>query len=204
MFETSLIVTFVLASAAIVIVPGPTVSLIVANSLRRGPAAGLANVAGTQVGLATMIAVLIAGLDWVVAAMGEAFVVVKLMGAAYLIWLGIKLLRADGTVAEAKGQTRSLMGYAVQGFFVIWSNPKALLFFGAFIPQFVDRAEPVALQVAVFGGLFMAVATVLDGLYAILAGRAGSLLTRQRVRLVEKISGGFLVLGGTALALARR
>lgn len=204
MFETSLILTFVVASAAIVIVPGPTVSLIVANSLRRGPAAGLANVAGTQVGLATMIAVLIAGLDWVVAAMGEAFVVVKLMGAAYLIWLGIKLLRADGTVAEAKGQTRSLMGYAVQGFFVIWSNPKALLFFGAFIPQFVDRAEPVALQVAVFGGLFMAVATVLDGLYAILAGRAGSLLTRQRVRLVEKISGGFLVLGGTALALARR
>lgn len=204
MFETSLILTFVIASAAIVIVPGPTVSLIVANSLRRGPAAGLANVVGTQVGLASMILVLIAGLDWVVAAMGEAFIVVKLIGAAYLIWLGIKLLRADGTVAQAQGQTRSLLGYAVQGFFVIWSNPKALLFFGAFIPQFVDRAEPVAVQVAVFGGLFMAVATVLDGLYAILAGRAGAMLTRSRVRLVEKVSGCFLVLGGTALAFARR
>lgn len=204
MFDASVLIAFALASAAIVIVPGPTVSLIVANALRRGPAAGLANVAGTQVGLATMILVLVAGLDAVVALMGEAFVVVKLVGAAYLVWLGIKLLRSDGTVARAEGASRSLVGYAVQGFFVIWSNPKALLFFGAFIPQFVDRGEPIAVQVAVLGGIFMAVATVLDGAYAVLAGRAGRMLTRQRVRIAEKISGAVLVAGGAALAFARR
>ncbi|WP_420393466.1 LysE family translocator [Acuticoccus sp.] len=103
-----------------------------------------------------------------------------------------------------RSEARTLVGYAAQGFLVIWSNPKALLFFGAFIPQFVDRTEPVWLQVAVLGSIFMAVATVLDGAYAVLAGRAGRLLTRARVRLVERISGGLLVVGGAALAFARR
>lgn len=204
MFEPSTLLAYTAACIAIVAVPGPTVSVIIANALRRGPAAGLANVAGTQLGLATMILVLVAGLDAVVAAMGEAFVVVKLLGAAYLVWLGIRLLRSDGDVASARGETRSLTGYAVQGFFVIWSNPKALLFFGAFIPQFVDRGHAIGPQVAVLGAIFMAVATVLDGGYALLAGRAGRLLTRGRVRIAEKISGAILVAGGTALAFAGR
>lgn len=204
MFELSVILTFVFASVAIVIVPGPTVSLIVANSLRSGASAGLANVAGTQIGLASMILVLALGLDAVVALMGEAFVYVKLAGAAYLVYLGIKLLRSDGRIAERKGDRRSLLGYLVQGFLVIWSNPKALLFFGAFIPQFVDPSHDAVLQVVVYGGIFMVVATVFDGMYAMIAGRAGRLLTRGRVRLVEKVSGSALLVGGIGLALARR
>ncbi|RAH96946.1 transporter [Acuticoccus sediminis] len=204
MFDVSILITFVLASAALAIVPGPTVSLIVANSLRRGPAAGLANIAGTQVGVATMILVLIAGLDAIVTMIGEAFVVLKLLGAAYLVWLGIKHLRSDGELARVEGDSRSLLGYAVQGFFVIWANPKALLFFGAFIPQFVDRSEPIGIQIAVFGGIFMLVAGIFDCMYAVLAGRAGQLLTRSRVRLAERLTGGLLVMGGTALAFARR
>ena len=204
MFDASVLLAFVLASAAIVIVPGPTVSIIVANSLRAGPAAGLANVAGTQLGLAVMIAVLALGLDVVVAAMGEAFVYVKLLGAAYLVYLGIKLLRSDGTLGRSKTPARGVAQYALQGFFVIWSNPKALIFFGAFIPQFVDPTHAAAPQVAVYGGLFMAVATILDGAYALAAGKAGRLLTRARVRTVEVASGALLIVGGLALALTRR
>ncbi|MBJ3777163.1 LysE family translocator [Acuticoccus mangrovi] len=204
MFDLSVILTFVFASAAIAIVPGPTISLIVANSLRSGTSAGLANIAGTQLGVATMIVVVALGLDVVVAVMGEAFVYVKLAGAAYLVYLGIKLLRSDGTFAARRAERRSLLGYGVQGFLVIWSNPKALLFFGAFIPPFVDPAEPAWLQVAVYGGIFMAVATPLDSAYAVLAGRAGSMFNRQRVRLLEKVGGGMLLLGGAALALTRR
>lgn len=204
MFDAAVLLTFALAATAIVIVPGPTVSLVVANSLRRGAGAGLANVAGTQVGLASMILVLAAGLDVVVAVMGEAFVVVKLLGAAYLVWLGISLIRSDGSLAASSGTARSLRGYVVQGFFVIWSNPKALLFFGAFIPQFVDPAFATFPQVAVYGGIFMVVATVFDGIYALAAGRTGRLLTRRRVRAVEIGSGGLLVAGGTLLAFARR
>ncbi|MEM0906510.1 MAG: LysE family translocator [Pseudomonadota bacterium] len=204
MFEISVIATFFLASAAIVAVPGPTVSLIIANALRAGTGAGLANVVGTQVGLASMIVVLAAGLDAVVALMGAAFVYVKLLGAAYLIYLGVKLLRSKGELQQRKGDRRSSLGYAIQGFLVIWSNPKALLFFGAFIPQFVNPAAHAGLQVLVYGGIFMIVATVLDTVYAVAAGRAGALLTRGRIRIVERLSGALLVAGGVGLALTRR
>lgn len=204
MFDPATLAAFTIAAAAVVIVPGPTVSVIVANSLRRGSAAGLANVAGTQVGIASMIAVLAAGLDVVVAFMGEAFFWVKIAGAAYLMWLGIRMLRADGRLAEAAGETKPLRGYFVQGFLVIWSNPKALLFFGAFIPQFVDPAHPAAPQVAVYGGIFMAVATVLDAAYAIAAGSARRLLTEGRVRIAERVGGSVLVAGALGLLAMRR
>lgn len=92
MFEPAAYLTFVLACVAVVIVPGPTVTVIIANSLRHGSAAGLGNVAGTQVGLAVMLAVLAAGLQVVVEALGVVFEIVKLLGAAYLIYLGAKLL----------------------------------------------------------------------------------------------------------------
>lgn len=204
MFDPFVLLGFTLASAAIVIVPGPTVSVIIANSLRRGTMAGLANVVGTQIGLATMIAVLAVGLEAVVSLVGEAFTIIKLIGAAYLIYLGVRMLLGTGQLAKADTQTASLSGYVVQGFLVIWSNPKALLFFGAFIPQFVNPAYNSAVQVAVYGGIFMLVATLLDGGYAFIAGRAGRLLTRERVRWAERIGGGVLVSGGLALAFTRR
>ncbi|MEM7695409.1 MAG: LysE family translocator [Pseudomonadota bacterium] len=204
MFDPAVLITFTLACAAIVIVPGPTVSLIIANGLRAGAPAGLANVLGTQIGLASMIAVLALGLDAVVAFMGEAFFIIKILGAAYLIYLGVKMLRGTGELAKASASDRSLRGYVLQGFLVIGSNPKALLFFGAFIPQFVNPAYDPALQVAVYGAIFMVVATVIDGAYAVAAGRAGRLLTQARVRFAERVGGGVLVLGGIGLALTRR
>ncbi len=204
MFDLTTLLTYTLAAFALILVPGPTVSLIIANSLRRGVGAGLANVAGTQLGLATMILALAFGLDAVVQLMGEAFVWVKLAGAAYLIWLGIKMIRSDGELATAKGVTRSPLGYVVQGFLVIWSNPKALLFFGAFIPQFVDPDYATAPQVIVYGAIFMAAGAIGDGAWALAAGKAGRLLTRRRVRAVEVGAGGTLVVGGAMLALVRR
>jgi len=204
MFDLSVILTFTLASAALVIVPGPSVSLIIANSLRSGASAGLANVAGTQLGLLTMILVLALGLDAVVALMGEAFFYVKIAGALYLVYLGVKLLTSRGELPTRRGEKRSQLGFVLQGFLVIWSNPKALLFFGAFIPQFVDPAYDPAIQVVVYGAIFMAVATVLDSGYALAAGGAGGLLTRARVKLVERIGGSLLIAGALGLALTRR
>ena len=197
--------TFVFAVFAIVIVPGPTVTVIIANSLRKGSAAGLMNVAGTQVGLIPMILIVALGLETVVAVMGQAFFWIKLAGAAYLVWLGYKLLRSDGTLGSAKAKEMSLWGYFVQGVLVIWSNPKALFFFGAFIPQFVDPASGDAFwQTMMLGGVFIAIATICDGAYAILAGKAGSMLTRARVRIVEIGSGLCLIGGGIWLAFAKR
>ncbi|MEM9329749.1 MAG: LysE family translocator [Pseudomonadota bacterium] len=205
MFETSVLVPFILACFAIIIVPGPTVTVIIANSLRKGTAAGLMNVAGTQAGLVPMILVVALGLETVVSVMSQAFFWIKLVGAAYLIWLGYKLLTSKGDLGKAKAKEMSLTGYFIQGVLVIWSNPKALFFFGAFIPQFVDPSRGNAFwQTLALGFIFILVATLCDGAYAVLSGKAGSLLTKTRVRAVEIGSGICLIGGGVWLALAKR
>ncbi|MEL6746889.1 MAG: LysE family translocator [Pseudomonadota bacterium] len=200
--ELTTLLAYTVACAAIVIVPGPTVTVIIANALRHGAGAGLMNVAGTQVGLLVLIGALALGLGFVAEQMAWLFEIVRWLGAAYLIWLGIQMWRSRGELGEASAAP-SRSGLFWQGFLVILSNPKALVFFGAFIPQFVDPAANVMAQTILFGLIFMAVATVLDSLYALAAGSAGGALTQSRVRLVEKASGSFLIAGGVWLALSR-
>lgn len=195
---------YVLACVVVVIVPGPTVTVIIANSLRDGTRAGFLNVAGTQAGLAAMLIVLALGLQVIVENIGHVFEWVRLAGAAYLVWLGIKLLRSDGTLGRSEGQDRPGNSYFWQGFLVILSNPKALLFFGAFIPQFVDPAGNAILQTLLLGATFMAVATIFDGAYAVAAGRAKGMLARHNVRRIEIASGSLMIGGGLWLALQRR
>lgn len=206
MVDPALLLTYCLACVAIIIVPGPTVTVIIANSLRSGSRAGLANVAGTQAGLLIMIGILALGLETVVENLSQVFVYVKLVGAAYLIWLGFKLFRSNGGLADIDPNIpeKSLAGYFWQGVLVIWSNPKALFFFGAFIPQFVNPSGNTALQTFILGLVFMAVATLLDTAYAVAAAKTGGLLTRGNVKLVEKISGTCLIGGGLWMALSRR
>jgi homoserine/homoserine lactone efflux protein len=205
--DLAILLSYTAVCFAIIVVPGPTVTVIIANSLRHGARAGLANVAGTQLGLAMMIAVLTAGLSAVVAAMAVLFDILRVLGALYLIWLGIKLWRSGGRVADDNAPTPRPAGgsFVAQGLLVILSNPKALLFFGAFIPQFIDPAAGnVAFQTVLYGGIFMAVATIFDSAYAFAAGNARHLLTRTRVSVAEKLSGTFLVGGGLWLLAARR
>ena len=153
-----------------------------------------------------MIAILAVGLNTVVAVVGEAFVVLKVAGALYLIWLGIKLWRADGSLGEADEsvKARSMAGYVWQGFVVIWSNPKALFLFGAFIPQFVSTSGNPAVQTVILGMTFVIVATVCDSVYALAAGQTGGWLNRKNIRLVERISGTCLIGGGLWMLAAKR
>lgn len=208
MIDLNLYLTYLLACIAIVIVPGPTITVIIANSLRHGPMAGIGNVLGTQVGLAVMLGVLAVGLSTIVESLAFVFDWLRLFGALYLIWLGIKMWRSDGALGKTAGgdtsKTQPKGGFFWQGVLVIWSNPKALLFFGAFIPQFIDPTSNTILQTVILGGTFMVVATVLDSGYAVLAGKAGSLLSKTRVRLVERISGSCLIGGGIWLALVKQ
>jgi homoserine/homoserine lactone efflux protein len=199
-----LYLAYVLACVIIVIVPGPTVTLVVANSLTHGTRAGLLNVVGTQIGLVLMIGVVVVGLASLVAAMDWWFDWVRLAGAAYLVWLGVKLIRSSGAVGMDGRAPVPRGGFVWQGFLVILSNPKALLLFGAFIPQFVDAKSDYVGQVLLLGVTFMLVALVFDGGYAVLAGRAGALLSRRRVQMVSRASGALLIGGGVWLALARR
>lgn len=196
--------TFFAACVALVIVPGPTVTVIIANSLRHGVRAGLLNVAGTQAGLTVMLGLLAIGLEAIVASMALLFDVLRIAGALYLVWLGVRLWRSRGALADAEPASARGHSFFWQGVLVIWSNPKALIFFGAFIPQFVTPTGDILLQTLLLGATFMVVATVLDSGYAVLAGGAGRLLSRRRLLWLERISGSLLIGGGVWLALARR
>ncbi|WGR95555.1 LysE family translocator [Bradyrhizobium sp. ISRA443] len=195
---------FVAACIALALLPGPIVTMVIANGLRYGTRAALTNVLGAQVGLAIVIGTVAVGLTSLMATMGYWFDWVRFAGAAYLVWLGIKLIRApvegistDETPPPPRG------GFFLQGFLVLLSNPKVLVFFGAFIPQFMDMSKPHIPQVALLGVTFMVTAVMTDGAYALLAGRARKFFSKERTRLMSRISGGFMIGGGIWLALTR-
>jgi homoserine/homoserine lactone efflux protein len=195
---------YLVACLVVVLVPGPTATLIVANSLKHGPRAGLLNVAGTQIGLALMIAVVGVGLTSVIEAMGHWFDWLRLAGAAYLVWLGWKMIRSAGGTVAGQPAPAPRGGFLLQGAVVALSNPKTLLFFGAFFPQFIDPSRDYVLQIAVMGVTAMVISAISDSLYALASGRAGRALSAKRVRLLSRLSGGFLIGGGVWLAVSRR
>jgi threonine/homoserine/homoserine lactone efflux protein len=195
---------FVAACIALALLPGPIVTLVIANGLRHGTRAALTNVLGAQAGLAIVIGVVAIGLTSLMATMGYWFDWVRFAGAAYLVWLGFKLIRSpvEGVSTDAPPPPPR-GGFFLQGFLVLLSNPKVLVFFGAFIPQFMDMSKPHFPQVALLGATFMVTAVMSDMLYAVLAGRARKFFSARRTRLVSRISGGFMIGGGIWLALTR-
>jgi threonine/homoserine/homoserine lactone efflux protein len=204
MMSLQLYLAYVAACIALALLPGPNVTLVIANGLRYGTRSALINILGAQVGLAIVIAVVGIGLTSLVATMGYWFDWVRLAGAAYLIWIGINLVVRPAAIATPDTPPAPPRGgFFLQGMLVLLSNPKALLFFGAFIPQFVDLKANQLWQVAVLGFTFMVFASLTDAGYALLAGRARALLSEKRTRLLSRVSGGFMIGGGLWLALAR-
>src|SRR5437773_12297107 len=154
-----LYLAFVAACMALARLPGPVVTLVIANGLRHGTSAALTNIAGVQAGLAIVIGIVAIGLTSLMATMGYWFDWVRFAGAAYLVWLGVKLIRApvEGLNAdEPPPPPRG--GLFLQGFLVLLSNPKVLVLFGAFIPQFMDMEKDHLPQVALLGITFMVIA----------------------------------------------
>jgi threonine/homoserine/homoserine lactone efflux protein len=196
---------FVAACIALALLPGPVVTLLIANGLRHGTRAALINIAGVQTGLLIMIGVVAVGLTSLMATMGYWFDWLRLLGAAYLVWLGVKLIRVpvEGIGGEEVPPPPPRGGFFLQGFLVLISNPKLLIFFGAFLPQFMDMSRDHASQATLLGVTFMVIAGITDGIYALLAGRARKLFSARRTRLVSRISGSFMIGGGLWLALAR-
>jgi threonine/homoserine/homoserine lactone efflux protein len=195
---------FVAACIGLALLPGPIVTLLIANGLRHGTRAALTNIAGVQAGMVIVVGVLAVGLTSLMATMGYWFDWVRFAGAAYLVWLGVKLVRSpvegikdDAPPPPPRG------GFFLQGFLVALSNPKLLLFFGAFIPQFMDMNKDHLSQVILLGVTFMVLAGLTDGIYALLAGRVRTIFSAKRTRLVSRISGGFMIGGGIWLALTR-
>lgn len=199
-----LYLAYVAACVALALLPGPIVTLVIANGLRHGTRAALTNIAGVQAALLIVIAVVAIGLTSLMATMGYWFNWVRFAGAIYLVWLGIKLIRDPVLgVKSDEGPPPPRGGFFLQGFLVALSNPKLLVFFGAFIPQFVDMSRDHLPQVALLGVTFMVVAGLTDATYALLAGRARSFFSARRTRFLSRTSGCFMIGGGIWLALSR-
>ncbi|MCP4183387.1 MAG: LysE family translocator [Hyphomicrobiales bacterium] len=196
--------TYLATCLAIAIVPGPNVTIIVANSLRSGTRAGFLTVAGTQFGAMLLIFILAAGLSVIMQSFAALFNLIRIVGACYLVYLGLIMWFSDGKLAAVNQAEGSQRSHFWQGTLVLLANPKALLFFGAFIPQFVNPAGDAIFQTIVFGGIFMMTTTLFDSIYALLAGKSGDWLTRRHVRKAEISAGTFLIGGGIWLAIMKR
>lgn len=201
----STIALFALASLALAVVPGPAVTYIVTQSVDKGRQAGVASAAGVASGGLVHVAAATVGLSALIASSATAFTTVKLVGAAYLIAVGIRrVLSKDETFTEP--QPAPLQRVWAQGVVVNIFNPKTALFFLAFLPQFVDRTSTVWTQVAFLGCLFSLIAFSSDLMYALLADALAARLRRgSRAAAVQRwVSGGIFVALGVTAAAAHR
>lgn len=203
-----LLTAFIAACAILAVIPGPNWSLFMANGTSHGIRAALTTVAGTTTGNALLVATAIAGMSAAIAILAEWFDWIRLAGAAYLIWIGYKHVRTalmpKSNAPEHPDLPRHRWYW--QGLAVSLSNPKVLLFLGAFFPQFLDRTAsfPAALQLAILGATFMIVTTAIDTAFAFAAGSAQFWFTRKRKQAANGISGLLLIAGGVWLATAQR
>ena len=198
LFSAFLLITFVL-----VIVPGPIVTLVIATAATRGTRAALITVIGTTLGTAVMLLCFALGLNWVLKTSAEVFEVLRWIGAAYLIWLGIQSWRTAGRAAEAAPPRHRV--HISRGFLVAITNPKTIAFFTAFLPQFVDPALPVGWQLFVMCTVSLALAALTDAAWAVAAGLGRAWFMKPRYNaLLGRLSGVALIGGGLWLSMARR
>jgi threonine/homoserine/homoserine lactone efflux protein len=197
--STHAFAVFIPAALLLLAIPGPAVLYIVATSVEGGRRAGLLSVAGVHLGSLVHVTAAVAGLSALIVSSAIAFSTVKYVGAAYLVFVGIrKWLERDGPLEPAARPARSGRRVFTQGVVVNVLNPKTALFFLAFLPQFIDRDRTVWTQIAVLGLCWVALGLLSDGAYALAGGTIGGFIRRRR-KAVRYASGGiFIGLGAVA------
>jgi threonine/homoserine/homoserine lactone efflux protein len=194
---------FLLITAILVITPGPIVTLVIATGASRGIRAAMMTVLGTTLGNAVLLACIALGLNWVLRTSAEVFDLLRWVGAAYLVWLGVQAWRHAGAPLSATPPGGHV--HAWRGFVVAMTNPKTIAFFTAFLPQFIDPTLPVGRQLFVMCAVSVVIAGLLDALWGVAAGLGRAwFLKPQHNKLLGRISGVVLIGGGIWLSLARR
>ncbi len=186
----------------LLLAPGPIVTLVISTAATRGIRAGLITVAGTSSGNALLIASIALGLGWVLGHAVALFEVLRWLGAAYLVWLGVQAWRHAGKPAP---RVTGNHVHFRRGVLVALSNPKTIAFFTAFLPQFVDPSLPAARQLAVMCTVTVLLAAVSDSCWAIASGLGRAWFMKpRRAKLLGRASGVTLIGGGLWLSFARR
>lgn len=201
-------IAFALASTVMLAIPGPTVLLVVSYALGYGRRSGLATVPGVTLGDFSAMSLSLAGAGAVLAASAQLFTLLKIAGAAYLVWLGLRLWRATPRPLAVPGGSHvpgDLRRMFLNAYAVTALNPKSIIFFVAFVPQFIDLSAPMLPQVVVLEATFLALAAINIALWATMVG---GMRTRFRstetLRLLNRVGGSFLMGAGILTALIRR
>ena len=206
-----LYLAFVAASLVILVIPGPTIVLVIGQALAQGRRVAFASVAGVALGDLIATGLSMAGAGAILAASATLFQMLKFAGAAYLVWLGIKMWRSPITLPDITTETAEtapaapLLPVFRDSFFVIVLNPKGILFFVAFVPQFIDPAGAYASQAIVYVLTFTVLGILNATAFALAASSARRLVRRPSVlKAVTRTGGSLLIMAGAAAALTRR
>lgn len=202
-----LFAAYLFATVVLILMPGPIVTLVIANSLAYGQRTGLATVAGSTSGNAILVTAGALGLTTLLALAADVFELLRWAGVVYLVYLGITQWRQvfSAGAVPAVPPTRSARRAYGQGVIVAITNPKTIFFYAAFFPQFIDPALAVGPQLLAMSVAFVVITVLLDGAYALLASRLRGLFVSARANRVRHGITGTLLLGtGLGLALARR
>jgi threonine/homoserine/homoserine lactone efflux protein len=207
---TSHLLAFTVTAFVLIAIPGPSVLFTVSRAITLGRGAGVATVAGNTVGAFTQVVAVAFGIGPLVERSVAVFTVLKLAGAAYLVFLGVQAIRHRQSLAEALGATierKTVTRIVIDGFTVGVTNPKVIVFFAAMLPQFVDRqAGNVPVQIILLGAIFAGIALISDSTWALAAGTVRNWLGRsqRRLELIGGIGGLAMIGIGTRLALTGR
>jgi threonine/homoserine/homoserine lactone efflux protein len=200
-------IAFAIASSALLAIPGPTVLVVVSYALGQGRSSAWATVPGVTLGDFTAMTVSLLGAGAILAASATLFTVLKLLGAAYLVWLGIRLWRASPSLTGLAGtlQPADRRQLFWNAYVVTALNPKSIVFFIAFVPQFSDPTGSLAVQFTVLEATFLTLAAVNVAIWAVLAGEMRARFQRpSTLRTVNRIGAGFLIAAGLLTAVTRR
>lgn len=195
---------YLLAAVGLSLTPGPNSLLVLTHGALHGQRKTLWTVAGGAIGFAMLIALSMLGIGALLQASAQALVLLKLLGGAYLVWLGVQLWRSPAIELEPSAADAQVAGLSLfrQGLLTAVSNPKALLFYGAFLPQFIDNSRALLPQFLIMAAVFVLIECVVEALLARLAQRVRSAL-RRLGRRFNRACGGLFVAMGLALPMTR-
>tara|TARA_E500000318_G_scaffold35258_2_gene34484 strand:- start:13089 stop:13718 length:630 start_codon:yes stop_codon:yes gene_type:complete len=205
--DPTLWLAFTAASAFMLAIPGPTVMLVASYAMARGRESGWATVPGVALGDLVAMTVSLLGAGAVLAASADLFTMMKLAGAAYLVWLGVQLWRSKPELAPVQVGTgrRDKLRMFSNAFVVTALNPKGIVFFVAFVPQFVDPARPIVMQCAILIATFVILGALNAVFWAVMAGAMRNRFSSPRaLRVVNRLGGSAMIGAGLLTALTRR
>lgn len=203
--ELHVYVTFVIATAIMIALPGPSVLLTVAHSISFGWKHAIFTVAGATMGIAAQLIIATIGLSSLLNLLTDAFEWLRWTGAVYLVYLGIKQWKSAGAPLKVETTPISKVNLFVQGFVVTTFNPKSLIFIAAFLPQFIDAAKSPGSQFLIIVPTFLFICFTITSVWALVAGKVrGFLQDSWALKPVLRTAGGLMIAAGFGLAMARR